>query len=144
LRPAAQIEAAPLRIVDPAAVEDDEDLYLAPVQREPVIQPTIRQPAAYASNPAPAVEQRRAPPKNPLPDPRVAPEKKGWLSLFGGGRAREELTHPRNHMDEQYAEPAPRIVQSGGGQAAALKPLSQPQEAAEDLDIPSFLRRLAN
>jgi len=149
LRPAAQIEAAPLRIVDPAVSEEDDDLYMAPPAREPMIQqPALRQPAPYASNPAPAVEHRRPAPRNPLPDPRVAPEKKGWLSLFGGGRAREELTHPRNHLDDlpTYVEPAPRVVQSGASAAAPqLKPLAQPQEApGEDLDIPSFLRRLAN
>ena len=144
-RPAAQIaepqisiQSAPLKIVDPAAAEDEEDLYMAPVARDPA---TTRAP--YRSNPAPAVEQYRAPPKNPLPDPRVAPEKKGWLSLFGGGRAREELTHPRTHLEELPRQPAPRIS-TGGGHAAAMQQQAEPQEAGEDLDIPSFLRRLAN
>lgn len=123
----------PLRIVDPAAAEDEEDLYLTPVQRDPIVSPV----GGYRSNAAPAVEHRRAPPKNPLPDPRLPPEKKGWLSLFGGGRAREDL-------DPLYEEPAPRSHHVGNGQAAAVKPSAQPQEAADDLDIPSFLRRLAN
>ena len=135
-RPAAQ---APLKIVDPAAIEDEEDLYLAPVARDAA---TTRAP--YRSNAAPAVEQYRAPPKNPLPDPRMPPEKKGWLSLFGGGRAREELVHPRTHLEELAPLPAPRISTGASGQAAAMKPQAEPQEAAEDLDIPSFLRRLAN
>jgi cell division protein FtsZ len=139
----AASSAQPLRIVDPAAAEEEDDYY-----------PSIAPPAAgrprpdYRSNPAPAVEQRRSPPKNPLPDPRVPPEKKGWLSLFGGGRAREELTHPRNLMESpRYEDPAPRMAPSSapaaGGQAAALKPQVEP-EPADDLDIPSFLRRLAN
>ncbi len=129
--------SAPIRIVDPAAAEDDEELYFAPSIRD-----TASQRAPYRSNAAPAVEQYRAPPRNPLPDPRVAPEKKGWLSLFGGGRAREDLAHPRVQLEELAPKPAPRIS-TGGGQATALKP-SEAQETGEDLDIPSFLRRLAN
>ena len=122
--------SAPLRIVDPAVDEDD---YAAPVIHAPRIQTTPN----YLS--APAVEQRRAPPLNPLPDPRVPePKKSGWLSLFGGGRAREELSRPLPQL-----EPLHRSASHGGGQAAAL-PATEPSEATEDLDIPSFLRRLAN
>jgi len=140
--PARPAQAAqPLRIVDPAAAEDEDDLYPSLTPREPI----VTQPRAeYRSNPAPAVEHRRAPPKNPLPDPRIPPEKKGWLSLFGGARAREDLGPLRNPMDSQpYEEPAPRISASGG-QAAALKPQTEPETSTDDLDIPSFLRRLAN
>ena len=128
--------SAPLRIVDPLAAEDDAD-YGEPIIHAPRFQTTPN----YLS--APAVEQRRAPPLNPLPDPRVPePKKAGWLSLFGGGRAREDLPRQAPALDG-YREPAPRTHSSGGGQAAAL-PAADPHEAAEDLDIPSFLRRLAN
>ncbi len=138
-QPVTAAPAPPVRIVDPAAIEDEEDLYLAPVQREPVIQPR----AEYRSNPAPAVEHRRAAPANPLPNPHAPPAKKGGLlSLFGGGRAREELVHPRNHMEERHPEPAPRV--SHGGQAVALKPQAEAEAQGDDLDIPAFLRRLAN
>jgi len=132
--------AQPLRIVDPAAAEEEE-FYPSITAREPI----VTQPRAeYRSNAAPAVEHRRSPPKNPLPDPRITPEKKGWLSLFGGGRAREDLAPLRHPTDgHRYEEPAPRMIQSGG-QAAALKPQAEPEAATDDLDIPSFLRRLAN
>src|SRR4051812_44077467 len=73
-----------IRIVDPAveALEDDESLAYGP-EEPPRRQPEIQAPRPYAS--APPVEHRRAPPANPLPDPRVAPEprKGGFLSLFG-------------------------------------------------------------
>ena len=128
--------ATPLRIVDPMVGEDD-DVYAAPVIHAPRFQTTPN----YLS--APAVEQRRAPPSNPLPDPRIPePKKSGWLSLFGGGRAREDLPRQAPQLDT-YREPAPRSGTGGGGQAAAL-PAAEPVDATEDLDIPSFLRRLAN
>ena len=128
--------SAPLRIVDPMA-GDDDDLYAEPIIHAPRFQTTPN----YLS--APAVEQRRAPPLNPLPDPRVPEAKKaGWLSLFGGGRAREDLPRQAPQLETQR-EPAPRAVSGGGGQAAAL-PAAEPLDATEDLDIPSFLRRLAN
>ena len=124
----------PLQIVDPA-VESDE-IYAEPIIHSPRFQPTPN----YLS--APAVEQRRAPPSHPLPDPRVPePKKSGWLSLFGGGRAREDLPRQTPQIDS-YRDSTPRAA-PGGGQAAAL-PVSEPLDAAEDLDIPSFLRRLAN
>ncbi len=123
----------PMKIVDPLAEAEDD--YAAPIIHAPRFQPTPN----YLS--APAVEQRRAPPLNPLPDPRVPePRKSGWLSLFGGGRAREDLTRQSPQLER---DPAPRTVSHGGGQLAAL-PAAEPQDAVEDLDIPSFLRRLAN
>jgi cell division protein FtsZ len=64
--------------------------------------------------------------------PRYAderPQKGKWLSLFG---------RPRH---ETGAQPAPpRVVQS-----AVAEPIEEGEaENAEDLEIPSFLRRLAN
>ena len=130
--PRAAAPAQPLRIVDPAAVDDEDELYPAITARAPA--PSAQPRAEYRSNPPPAVEHRRSPPKHPLPDPRVPPEKKGWLTLFGGGRAREELTHPRHQFEPaaRQEEPAPARSQA------------EPEAAADDLDIPSFLRRLAN
>jgi hypothetical protein len=119
--------AAPLRIVDPSAAEDDDDLY-------PPISVRSASRGEYRSNPPPAIEHRRAPPKNPLPDPRTPPEKKGWLTLFGGGRAREELAHPQNHSD------SPLRLQ----EIAPKEHAGETDPVADDLDIPSFLRRLAN
>ena len=59
-----------LRIVDPLA--DDDALTFAPPA------PRIQTTPNYLS--APAVEHRRAAPTNPLPDPRLPPEKKsGWM-----------------------------------------------------------------
>src|SRR5579875_2916825 len=123
--PLAAEEARTIRIVDAAAAEDGDDLYIVP-SREPVIE----QPRGYA-RPL-ATEVRRAPPANPLPDPRVAPEpKRGLMSLFGG----------RRHEPAQTPYPTPR---SQGGAQLAPQAESEPMESHEDLEIPSFLRRLAN
>ncbi len=122
-------EPAPrtIRIVDPAVAEDGDDLYLAPPPREPVIEP----PRIYTR---PVVtETRRPAPTHPLPDPRVPEQKKGWMSLFGG----------RPRYDAPTAYP-PSVRTPSGGPAAAQQVEPEPMESHEDLEIPSFLRRLAN
>ncbi|MEO6340896.1 MAG: cell division protein FtsZ, partial [Caulobacteraceae bacterium] len=132
-----------IRIVDPAVEAFEDDLPLDYGHEEDRGAPAIQPPRTYAS--APAVEHRRAPPANPLPDPRVSPEprKGGFLSLFGS----------RPRYDAPPAQPAQPARQTrapyvGGGQAAAaqqqVEPAPQNPEAGEDLEIPSFLRRLAN
>jgi len=64
-----------------------------------------------------------------------APRKSGWLSLFGGRQRYEAPAH----------EPAPQRAGGGGGAAAAPQVMEEPEiEDNDDLEIPSFLRRLAN
>ena len=122
--PAAE-EPRTIRIVDAAAAEDGDDLYIVP-PRELTIEP----PRGYA-RPV-TTEVRRAPPSNPLPDPRVAPEpKRGLMSLFGARRpepAPAPYSAPRGYGG---AQPAPQVE-------------PEPTDSHEDLEIPSFLRRLAN
>lgn len=122
-------EPRTIRIVDPsvAGEEDDiaDDLYLG--QRR---EASIEQPRSYPK--VSATEHRRPAPSNPLPDPRIPPEpKRGWMSLFGG----------RPRYDAPSAYPAPSRA---GGAAAAQAPEQDAFEGQEDLEIPSFLRRLAN
>lgn len=68
-----------------------------------------------------------------------APRKSGWLSLFGG----------RNRHEPSGATysppPAPQRAVGGGAAAAVAQPVEEtaPDEN-DDLEIPSFLRRLAN
>ncbi len=118
--------ARTVRIVDPAAAEAGDELYIVPPR-----EPRIEQPRAYAS--AAATEVRRPAPANPLPDPRVAPEpKRGLMSLFGG----------RRHEPAQQPYPTHRPAHGGAQPATFAEP--EAAEAHEDLEIPSFLRRLAN
>ncbi|CAN5509211.1 cell division protein FtsZ [soil metagenome] len=66
-------------------------------------------------------------------DDRRAQKSGGWMSLFGGGR------------QQRYEPPAAQAPRASGSARPALQPLDQPRaEEGEDLEIPSFLRRLAN
>ena len=121
-------EPRTIRVVDAAAAEDGDELYIVPTR-----EPTIEAPRIY-TRPA-ATETRRAPPSNPLPDPRVPEQKKGgWMSLFGG--------RPRYDAQPLYPTAPRGTVQ--GGQAVAQQAQPEPVDSHEDLEIPSFLRRLAN
>jgi cell division protein FtsZ len=67
-------------------------------------------------------------------DDRRAQKSGGWMSLFGGGR--------QQRYEQQPAAQQPR---TSGSARPAMQPLDLPQvEEGEDLEIPSFLRRLAN
>ena len=70
-------------------------------------------------------------------------KRNGLLSLFGGGRPRHEPPPP---LRDYRNDPTP-VIQARA--AAAAQQAAQPAEeehaeSAEDLEIPSFLRRLAN
>jgi cell division protein FtsZ len=114
--------------------EEQPDLYAAPVAAKPA-EPMVIQPVSRIVDPAvsgtgdeplfaePAYEERR---------PRG-----GFLSIFG--------SRPRYDAPLPSAAPAPRPMASRGGALPAEA--AAPEEEAhqgEDLEIPSFLRRLAN
>ena len=126
VRPAAQAqESRPIaRIVDPMVAYDEDDsqgdLYLD----TPVSRPGARtaQPSARA----------------PEPEAQDEPRKGGWRSLFGGGRPRyEEKPQP-----QQFGRARPELRTTQ--QAEPEPTLEAPEAAQDDLEIPSFLRRLAN
>jgi cell division protein FtsZ len=99
---------------------------------EPVRAPTVSRIVDPAVDEAPADEPLFAEPYESR-RPRG-----GFLSLFGG--------RPRYDAPPQAAPaPAPRASASRGGAlpVETPAPVDQP-EAGEDLEIPSFLRRLAN
>ena len=116
------------------AEEEQPDLYAAPVSAsEPVVvQPVARIVDPAAAEPedeplfaAPAFEERR---------PRG-----GFLSMFG--------SRPRYDAPQPSAAPAPRTAPAPSrGGAQPVEALAPEEEAhqGEDLEIPSFLRRLAN
>jgi cell division protein FtsZ len=118
----AAAEAPPvIRIIDPSVDDDSAD--------------------SYGSGPhgsglgRSGYDARRAGPAPLNNEPR---QKGGWLSLFGGSRPRDEA--PLG----QTRSPAPARSAVGGGSAQPMPQQAEPQDAADDLEIPSFLRRLAN
>ena len=69
--------------------------------------------------------------------------KGGWLSLFGGGRARQESPPP---LRDYRSDPRPVLEARAAAVAQqTAQPVQEEQaDSNEDLEIPSFLRRLAN
>jgi cell division protein FtsZ len=122
-----------------APKEVQAELYAAPAPApEPVraAEPQIQRPITRIVDPA--VEEAEEEPlfgETAFEDRR--PQRGGFLSLFGS----------RPRYDAPAAAPAPRPTASRGGALPAEQPMTQqePQgDAQEDLEIPSFLRRLAN
>jgi cell division protein FtsZ len=119
--------------------EEQGDLYAAPAP-EPVraAEPQITtRPITRIVDPS--VEEHEEEPlfgETAFEDRR--PQRGGFLSLFG--------SRPRYDAPAAQPAPAPRAAApSRGGALPAEQPASDPQaESQEDLEIPSFLRRLAN
>jgi cell division protein FtsZ len=123
--------AEPVLAAEPAE-EEQPDLYAAPVAAAPVVvQPIARivDPAAAETQDEPlfaepAYEERR---------PRG-----GFLSMFGS-RPRYDAPQPA----PQAAQPRPAPSRGGALPVEAAAPEEEAHQG-EDLEIPSFLRRLAN
>ncbi|HEY2709421.1 MAG TPA: cell division protein FtsZ [Caulobacteraceae bacterium] len=124
--------------VEPRAVEP-EITRLVPAAELPLVasQPTVVQPQARPIarivDPSVADEEDIEPlfPASHFADDRRQKQGGGWLSIFG---------RPRH---DAPSGPAPALRSTGSAQPAA-QPVASHVEEADDLEIPSFLRRLAN
>ncbi|MDB5452203.1 MAG: cell division protein FtsZ, partial [Caulobacteraceae bacterium] len=125
----AEPEFAPQPVA--ARLQLEPDLPLAPAPR---IEPAIV--VAESSRIAEPVAKEEEP---LFPEPRYGDqhEKKGFFSMFG--RPRYDNTPP---LRDYRNDPTPVLQARSTAQAKAVEE-AQP-EAADDLEIPSFLRRLAN
>jgi cell division protein FtsZ len=111
------------------AIDSEPDL--------PLEAPAARQPAA----PTPAAAEASSDEEPLFPETRYTDDhsRKSFFSLFG--RPRQEEPAP---IRDYRADPSPVLqARSKGGAAPAPQPEAQPEQA-DDLEIPSFLRRLAN
>jgi cell division protein FtsZ len=138
---AAEISAErpTIRIIDPSVAEEEDDLYLAaaPASREPAIVPP---PYAQEQSAADAASEEDYEPAH-----RAEPKKGPWLSLFGGRPRYDAPTSAsRGAAPPPSRGPAPRPASHGGAAQAVAQAPAEAPENNEDLDIPSFLRRLAN
>ena len=116
------------RIVDPLAAEDGDEMFIVRQTLPPKLRADTVTGRTYSK-----------PGQPPLPDPRAPePKKSGWLSLFGGRHRYEEPPPP------PAPTRAPQMGASGAAQATKPAPSTDPAAPADDLEIPSFLRRLAN
>jgi len=135
--PVAEPELEPALSLAPQE-EEQADIFAA-AAAELAEQPQIAEPIAKIVDPS--VEELEDEPLFPSSYQEPRKPRGGFLSLFGG--------RPRYEAQPAPAPaPASRPAASAGGAAtAAAQPAATPVEEAdanEDLEIPSFLRRLAN
>jgi cell division protein FtsZ len=159
------------KIVDPMA---DEDYDIAPEVEAPrvetpVSRPTITRPSLYANpqpaaqaapaaaQPAPAAPQpqttysaqpAQAPvSRAPAQAPRMATEEEGRESFWRGLFPQRQQRDMGGIQGDEGLDSGDRYTPAPAKSSAqpAVRPVEQPSmEAEDDLEIPSFLRRLAN
>ncbi len=149
------------KIVDPMAMEDlpaaatqqaAPAITAAPRVEPQISRPTITRPNTYASQaPAPQAAAPQPRPAAPAPAPRLNTEEEGresfWRGLFPQ-RQRNDFSPvgSAQSVDDEADRYQPAPAKGAAASASpAAKPVEQPSaDAEDDLEIPSFLRRLAN
>jgi cell division protein FtsZ len=129
----------PIRQPEPAlaaeAVEEEQpDLYAAPAAGPAAAQPVVIPPVVRIVDPAVAEVE-----DEPLFAQPVYEERRprgGFLSIFG--------SRPRYDAPQPIAPPARPAASRGGALPAEAAAPEEEVQQGEDLEIPSFLRRLAN
>jgi cell division protein FtsZ len=116
----------------PSLLDDD----LGPAKVEPLAAET------HSFSHAEAEEEDRLFPSIHPGEERRHQKSGGWLSLFGGGRPRYEAPAPAPAPARERPQAAP-VAQARTTASAQLAEEPKSDEG-EDLNIPSFLRRLAN
>jgi len=132
----AAAEAAPA--LEPSLEEEQPDIFAQPVAAEAASETALDAPLTRIVDPAAAEEGDEESDAPLFAEPAYEPRKPrgGFLSIFGG--------RPRY---ESQSAPAPQPVPApsrGGAQPAEAAAPVQVADENEDLEIPSFLRRLAN
>ena len=131
-------EPAPEPEIVMAAPEPEAELYYdQPVAEEPrITQPAARVTRIVDPMVDDAAEEPLFPENNYYEERRPQKQGGGFFSMFGGGRQRYE------QQASAAPQPQARSAQSARPQ---MQPIESPQtDDGEDLEIPSFLRRLAN
>jgi cell division protein FtsZ len=129
-------EPAPAPAVQPVAASIQPEL-IEPDLYEPR---KIVAPRSYAA-PAPAVEEE---PLFPETHDDHRQQRGGWLSLFGGRQRYEAPPAPATREPVRDQRPPAGPVPQARTAASAQLAEEPRGDEGEDLNIPSFLRRLAN
>jgi cell division protein FtsZ len=126
--------AAKATPAQPSLLDDD----LGPAKIEPLAAEThsFRHPEAIEE------EDRLFPSIHP--EDRRQQKGGGWLSLFGGGRPRYEAPPASAPREIPRERPAAAPIPQARTAASAQLAEEPKSDEGEDLNIPSFLRRLAN
>jgi cell division protein FtsZ len=128
--PVASYAPEPVYEEPAPVVEAQEDLHF----EEPVMEAAPAPRVTRIVDPMVADATDEEPLYSETYEDRRTQKSGGWMSLFGGGR--------QQRYEQQPAAQQPRQTGSARPQ---LQPLDQPTaDEGEDLEIPSFLRRLAN
>ncbi|MES2033504.1 MAG: cell division protein FtsZ, partial [Pseudomonadota bacterium] len=139
--PAAYAAPAPEReVIEPVLVQPEPELSFETPAPQPVYaaapEPVIQQPVQRTVIVDPMVAEPDELDTPLYADPHFGDsrqQRKGFLSLFGGGRQPQQ---------QQARYDAPQRAQ---GRTAVQPLMEEPQaDEGDDLEIPSFLRRLAN
>ena len=145
-QPVAAAAPAPTPAPEPVIETEVEDIPLVAAMQAPK-EAEISWPTARAEEPQtedldlrlPQTARAKASEDDPMfaaPQHEERQQKGGFFSLFGG---RPRYEQPEERMP-QFRNPRA----SAGSSALAVEPEAEVDAEAEDLEIPSFLRRLAN
>ena len=133
------------KIVDPMVEDEETPVAAAPAPR-PAVAPQIQRPNPYAHTAAPR-------PSQPAPAPRLNTEDEGRESFWRGLFPQRQSTPVATSAAQPVAQSAPVQDEADRyvpGQAKSnLNPATRSEvqpsmDTEDDLEIPSFLRRLAN
>ena len=143
--PAAQAPAEPAWTYDAPAAEPAPALAIQPDLIEADFYEAKIEPlAASSAEDEPHAEEPLFP---EIDHEDRRPQKGGWLSLFGGGRPRYETPPaPVREPVKDFARERPAATPMPQARSVSSAQLAEEPKGdeGEDLNIPSFLRRLAN
>ena len=120
----------------------DEDYQQGDLYAAPAVEPQHEAPRSQRAADSHIDDAPLFPDRGVVDDHRQQ-KNGGWLSLFGGGRARHEPPPLRDYRNDPTPVLNARAAAISSQTATKLEEEDH-AEVGEDLEIPSFLRRLAN
>jgi len=139
----AAAEAAPA--LEPSLEEEQPDIFAQPLAAQAASETALDAPLTRIVDPAAAEEGDEESDAPLFAEPAYEPRKPrgGFLSIFGGRPRYDQgaAPAPQAHAPALRTAPAPS---RGGALPVEAQAPAEEADQHEDLEIPSFLRRLAN